>query len=248
MSDSLVSIVTPLYNAAPFIKRTIKSIQKQTYQNWELLIVDDCSSDNCLRVVEQIAKSDKRIKVFQNDKNSGPGVTRNRGIAEAQGKYITFLDADDQWLKHKVSTQVSFMQRHNLNFTFGYYSAIDEQGNTIEIRDSFPDKVNYRDTLKSNKIGCLTAMYDAENLGKTYMNTIRKRQDYTLWLKLLKKTEYAYCVPEVLATYTVREKSVSSNKIELIKYNWHVLRHIEKLSFLKSAYYLGNHIFYKIFG
>lgn len=242
----LVSIITPLFNAEAFILKTIGSVQDQTYQNWEMIIVDDCSTDNGATLVKEKAKNDKRIKIVCNDSNLGSGESRNKGIELAKGKYISFLDADDQWLPFKLERQITFMEKANKNFTFAYYRLVNDKGEVIGSRDRFPSKVSYKDTLKSNKIGCLTAVYNANALGKVYMEIIRKRQDYTLWLKLLRKTDYAYCIPEILAEYTVRKNSISSNKFKLFKYNWKVLREIEHLSVLKSAYYLSFHLIYKI--
>lgn len=245
--EPLVSIITPLYNTAPFIERTLQSVQAQSYQNWEMLITDDCSTDNGPEIVRQYTETDNRIKLFKNSKNSGPGVARNKSIKEAKGKYIAFLDADDQWKKNKLTTQIQFMETQRIDFSFSYYEQIDEEGNLLKRLDQYPKKVSYKDTLKSNKIGCLTAVYNAETLGKTYMEIIKRRQDYTLWLKLLKKTSYAYCIPQVLATYTIRRQSISSNKLKLIKYNWLVLYKIERLPLFKSLYYIVYHISQKLF-
>lgn len=247
MKQPLISIITPLYNSEKYIGRTIQSVLNQTYKNWEMIIIDDCSTDNSFSLVEQLTKKESRIKLYKNDKNSGAGVTRNNGISKANGKYIAFLDSDDQWLPEKLDVQVNFMEENKIDFSFTNYQQVDENGNSLKVINNNIKKVDYYDMLKSNWIGCLTVMYNTESLGKTYMHSIRKRQDYTLWLKLLQKTKYAYCVPKVLAIYTVRNESVSSNKLDLIKYNWRVLREIEGLSFLKSFYYLGNHIFNKIF-
>lgn len=247
MKNNLVSIITPLYNSELYIERTIQSVLDQTYENWELLIIDDCSTDGGYLLVEELTKKDSRIKLFKNEKNSGAGITRNNGISKAKGKYIAFLDSDDQWLPEKLKVQVHFMEVNNIDFSFTNYQQIDENGSLLKVIDNNIEKVDYYDMLKSNWIGCLTVMYNAESLGKNYMHVIRKRQDYTLWLKLLKKTDYAYCLPEVLAIYTVRNESISSNKSDLIKYNWRVLREIEGLSFLKSIYYLCNQILRKIF-
>ena len=241
-----VSIITPLYNSAPYIERTIQSVQKQSFFEWELIVIDDCSSDNGIQVVEEWARRDSRIKVLKNSVNSGAAISRNKGIEAAKGKYIAFLDSDDQWHKEKLEKQIGFMQEKNVGFTYSYYNHIDEEGKEISATTNLPEKVDYVSLMKSNKIGCLTAMYDTSFFGKVYMKNIRKRQDYTLWLQLLKKTKYAYCVPEVLATYTVRKGSVSSNKWSLIKYHWIIYRRIEKQSFIKSLYYLFCYFIYYV--
>lgn len=238
----LVSIVTPLYNSELYIKRTIESVKSQSYPFWEMLIVDDFSTDNGLQIVEEIGKHDNRIMVLKNSKNMGAALSRNKGIKAAQGEFIAFLDSDDQWHKEKLEKQISFMKKNEIGFTYTFYNHINEEGNEISVTNNLPLKVDYVSSMKSNKIGCLTAMYDVSVFGKVYMKDIRKRQDYTLWLQLLKKTKYAYCVPEILATYTVRKGSISSNKYSLIKYHWLIYRHIEKQSIFKSLYYLLYYI------
>src|SRR5690606_14556885 len=135
------------------------------------------------------------------------------------------------WDEKKLEVQLNFMETRKAPFAFTYYDHVDEKGETVQVSDKFPERVDYLSTMKSNKIGCLTAMYDVRYFGKVFMEDIKKRQDYTLWLKLLKKVDYAYCVPQVLATYTVRQGSVSSNKWSLVKYHWHVYYKIEKQSF-----------------
>lgn len=246
MEKPLVTIITPLYNAESFIERTIKSVQAQTFKDWEHIIVDDCSTDKGAEIVKKWMAEDSRIIFLKNEKNSGPAVTRNKAIEAAKGRYIAFLDSDDQWKDNKLEVQLRFMQEKEVPFSFTYYDQIDEQGGKIGVFNNIPPKVNYSTILKNNKIGCLTVIYDTEFFGKTFMPLIKKRQDYALWLKLLRRTEYAYCIPESLATYTVRTDSVSSNKFGLIKYNWRVYRNLEGYSVLKSTYYLGCIIINKL--
>lgn len=247
MEKNLVSIITPLFNAAKYISGTIDSVLAQSYQNWELIIIDDCSTDNGLEIAKSYALQENRIKVLQNDSNIGSGASRNKGIEIAQGTFIAFLDSDDQWTENKLTEQIGFMEKNNIAFSFAYYQHIDESGRIIKKMDKFPAKVSYKDTLKSNKIGCLTAMYNVKTLGKIYMPSIRRRQDYALWLRILKKAKYGYCVSKVLGSYTIRKGSISSNKIKLIKYNWIVLRKLEQQPFIKSLYYISYHIGYKLY-
>ncbi|SEL80566.1 glycosyltransferase family 2 protein [Parapedobacter koreensis] len=237
-----VSIITPLFNGAQFVSETIASVLLQSYQNLELLIIDDGSTDSGPQIVEEYKKKDNRIKFIRNDHNLGPARTRNRGIEVATGRYIAFLDSDDIWLPNKLEVQLHFMEKNKTPFTFTHYEQLDEEGNFLKKMDYFPDKVDYRSTMMSNKIGCLTAMYDTVYFGKVYMADIRNRQDYTLWLQLLKKVKYAYCVPEILARYRIRKGSISSNKWKLIKYHWHIYRHIEQQPFFTSLYYITNYI------
>lgn len=242
----LISIITPLYNAESYIERAIKSVNRQTLGSWEHLIIDDCSTDNSYALVEKLALVDSRIKLLQNEKNSGAAVSRNRGIEAAKGRYIAFLDSDDQWLEKKLQVQLDFMKHKNINFSFSYYNRIDENGNPLGTMKNLPNKVDYHSTIKNNKIGCLTVMYDTNYFGKVYMKNIRKRQDFALWLELLRATEYAYCIPEILATYTIRPNSVSSNKLSLVKYHWNVYHNIEGHSAIKSLYYVLYYIYFRL--
>ena len=246
--DALVSIITPLYNSEHFVPLTIESVLYQTYKNWEMIIVDDCSTDNSVHVVSKYAEHDKRIKVFHLDKNSGPAVARNKAIYETKGQYIAFLDSDDQWFPRKLEKQISFMRNNGYAFTHTYFEKLSESGFRTNTVVTPPALVSYSDMLKSNLIGCLTAIYNSNILGKLYMPCIRKRQDYGLWLKILKNIQYAYCLQEPLALYRKRESSISSNKMELLKYNWQLYRKVENLSLPNSIYYLGCNILRKISG
>lgn len=244
--NCLVSIITPSYNSSQFIERTIQSIQNQTHKNWELIIIDDCSKDNSYAVVQKYANQDKRIKLIKLEKNSGAAVARNTGIENSSGKFIAFLDSDDTWHPQKLEKQVKFMLEYDYAFSYTQYHQVNEKGKKIGDL-YFPAKTNYKNLLKTCVIGCLTAMYDTEKIGKVYFPLIRKRQDFALWLKILKMVPYAYCVPEDLASYTVRSDSISSNKFKAAQYNWHLYRNIERLNIFLSIYYFSNYIFRGIF-
>ena len=247
MDSIKASIITPLYNAEKYIETTIQSAQSQTYKNWEMIVVDDVSQDNGPKIVERYIKKDKRIKLIKLEKNGGGAVARNRAIKEAKGKYIAFLDSDDLWYPEKLEKQIKFMEENNYDFTYTHYEKIDEEGNKLNEIIKSKDKVDYKGLLKSNQIGCLTAMYNQENLGKIYMPLIRKRQDYALWLQILKKTKYGDCLKENLAQYRLVNGSVSSNKMNLIKFNWQIFREVEKINVFESIYYLSWNIFTKLF-
>lgn len=242
----MVSIITPSHNSSKFISKTIDSVLSQTYQNWEMIIVDDCSPDNSNKIIEQYIKKDNRIKLIKLEKSSGPAVARNRAIKEAQGRYIAFLDSDDYWDKNKLSKQLHFMRQNDIEFSFTGYHRIKEDTNEIIDYQSVPENVDYETLLKQCVIGCLTVVYDTQKLKKKYMPSIMKRQDYALWLKILKKIPYAYGFNEPLAYYRVRKSSVSSNKLIASSYHWKVLREVEKLSFYKSVYYFGWYTFKSI--
>ena len=238
-----ISIITPTYNSKIFINQTIQSILNQTYKNWELLITDDCSTDGTWELLLKYQKQDERIKVFRLEKNSGPGVARNNSIKHAQGRFIAFCDSDDQWKPDKLEKQLQFKLENDLALSFSSYDVIDEEDNLIgEV--TAPGKVTYKTMLCNNYIGCLTAMYDTQKLGKMYMPEIRKRQDWALWLSILKKVPYALSIPEKLAIYRARRKSISANKIDLIRYNWNIYRNVEKISVFKSIFLLGQFMFY----
>lgn len=240
MCDPLVTVVTPSYNSSKFIEKTIQSILNQTYKNWELLIVDDCSTDDSYAVVKNYADKDKRIHLIKLEQNSGAAVARNTGIKAANGRFIAFLDSDDTWLPEKLSEQVSFMLKNDYILTYTQYHQVDENGNLLK-HLNFPLKVSYHELLKTCVIGCLTVMYDTDKIGKIYFPLIRKRQDFALWLKILKIVPYAYCLPLDLASYTVRKDSISSNKLKAAQYNWYLYRNIEGLNFFKSLYYFSHY-------
>jgi len=230
---SKVSIITPTYNSEQFIKETLESIIAQTYTNWELLITDDCSKDGTFVLLQEYSKIDKRIKVFQLENNSGPGVARNNSIKQATGRFIAFCDSDDQWKPDKLEKQTKFMLDNDLALSYSNYDMIDEEGNNIG-KVKAPKKINYKTMLRNNYIGCLTAMYDTEKVGKVYMPNIRKRQDWALWLAILKKTDEAQGLMESLAIYRNHYNSISTNKIKLIRYNYAIYKEVEKFSTLKS--------------
>lgn len=245
-SEKLVSIITPSYNSSKYISQTIASVLSQTYQNWEMIIVDDASPDNSNHIIEEYCKKDNRIKLIKLETNSGPAVARNLAIQEAKGRYIAFLDADDLWLPQKLEKQVAFMQEKDCALSYTAYETMDAKGNKLEKIIVPPLHLRYSDMLKSNYIGCLTAMYDTHKLGKVYMPLLKKRQDYGLWLKILKQTDYAYGIAEPLARYRIRLESVSRDKVNLIKYNYLLFRKHEGFSVIKSAYYLVWNILIKV--
>lgn len=232
-----VSIITPVYNNFNLLFDTIRSVQKQTYQDYELLIIDDCSTEEIPQTIINLINSDSRLHLIKRDWNAGPAVTRNRGISMAKGRYIAFLDADDTWHPEKLSIQIRFMKEKNIAVSYTAYSIINESNNLIGKRTP-PSKLSYTDILKCNQIGCLTGIYDTKSLGKMFMPNIAKRQDMGLWLQILKKVDNAYgIVNQPLAYYRVGNHSVSSNKLSVLKYQWRIYREVEKLSIVKSAFY-----------
>jgi teichuronic acid biosynthesis glycosyltransferase TuaG len=235
MSD-LVSIITPTFNSKKFLKTTYESISRQSYKDWEWIVVDDCSSDNTVEILSQIALGDDRVKVYFNDVNSGAAVSRNKAISDARGRFIAFLDSDDVWHDTKLEIQLNFMLENNVAFSYMPYQVIDEEGNKIGFR-GVPKRLTYSDLLKKPSIGCLTAMYDSQLLGKMYMPNTRKRQDLGLWLSILKNVDYAYASNHALAQYRVHSDSISSNKLSAAKFTWRLYRDVENMNLLRASYY-----------
>lgn len=244
----LVSIITPSYNCAEFIGETIEAIQSQTYKNWELLITDDFSTDNSRDIIEAYENSDSRIKLFKLSKNSGAGVARNNSIMAATGRYIAFCDSDDRWYPEKLEKQLYFMEKTGASFSCTSYDICDENGNINGTVNCLP-KLSYAKILRDNGIGCLTAIYNTEKIGKHFMPSIRKRQDWCLWIEIIKKYGVAYGLQEPLALYRVRHGSISSNKVEMLKYNFNVYHQILGYNKLASALILSGYFlpyyFYK---
>ena len=246
MLKNLISIITPSYKSERFISQTIESVLAQTYQNWEMVIVDDVSPDNSNKIIEEYCKKDNRIRLIKLEKNSGAAVARNRAIDEAKGRYIAFLDADDLWKPNKLEMQIKFMELKNCALSYSAYETMTEEGVLQNKYINPPLKIAYKDLLKSNYIGCLTAIYDTQKVGKVFMPLISKRQDYGLWLKILRKTDFAYGIDESLAVYRIMSNSVSSNKFKLLKYHYKLFTEFENISSMKALYYLIWNILTKL--
>ena len=236
--NALVSIITPSYNSAKFIAETIQSVQHQSYPNWEMIIVDDGSSDETETVVLAIIENDNRIQFHKLSQNSGPAVARNTGIEKASGDYMTFIDADDIWFPTFIENNIKTIQETGIPFVFSSYRRANEQLEFVYSDFIVPHKVSYTDILKSNSISCLTAFLDIKKLGKKYMPLIRKRQDMGLWLNYLKVIPFAHGIQETQAIYRIRENSLSRKKSDLIKYQWQFYREVEKLNVFQSTYYM----------
>lgn len=235
-----VSIITPSYNSARFIASTINSVIAQTAMSLEIIIVDDCSSDNSIEVIQSFIDRDTRIKFIKLEENSGAAVARNKAIEAASGRFIAFLDSDDLWDPEKLEKQIQFMLDKDIAFSYTAYEKIDESGVPFDIVN-VPEKISYKQLLKTNVIGCLTAMYDVEKLGKVYMPVNTKREDFATWLTILKKVDYAYGMTDVLAQYRVYASQSSAKKTKMAKENWRLYRDIEQLNLFKSAYYFSHY-------
>ncbi len=236
-----VSIIIPTYNSEDFIRQTIDSVLDQSYTNWECLVIDDGSIDQTVQVIKEYMLVDQRIQLIEKKENSGAADTRNRGIKEAKGQYIAFIDSDDVWHKDKLKKQLMFMQENSCSISFtNYYLVLNDMQTPF---DSLQKKVCYPDILRFNYLACSTVMYDQFALGKVYMPNIRSRQDWGLWISLIKKAKYALGMNDYLMYYTVRDNSISSKKSRLIKYHWYIYREHVGFNYLKTLYYFINNLF-----
>jgi teichuronic acid biosynthesis glycosyltransferase TuaG len=248
MNKPLISIITPCFNSSNFIIETIHSVICQSYQNWEMIIVDDCSTDASVELIKAEVKADKRIKLFIQEQNGGAAKARAKAIKESNGEYIAFLDSDDLWLSNKLENQLKFMQINNYDFSFTKYEEINEAGDRTGIVIKGYEKVDYDLLLKSCPLGNSTVMYNAKKLGSFEIPDLKRSNDYALWLQIIKKTRFFYGLNEVLVLYRVRKKSISSNKFAKVKTHWHIFRNIEKISFIKSMKLLLGWMLIKITG
>lgn len=237
MNKDLVSVIMPTFNAGKFLSSSIDSILTQTYTNLELLITDDASTDPMtISTLKDYAAKDARVKVKFLEKNSGPGYARNDGIRRAQGRYIAFCDSDDRWFPDKLEKQLALMLARDCALVCSSYIICDDDDKETGINMA-PPRISFQMMKRDNKIGCSTAIYDIQKLGeKYYMPDLRKRQDWALFLNILKKCRMAYGIEYPLAYYRNRRKSVSSNKFSLVKYNIRVYEKV--LGFSKPRAYL----------
>lgn len=238
MTKGLVSVIMPTYNCAEFIGETIESVESQTYSNWEIIIVDDCSNDHTKEIVERYSEKDDRIKYYCLESNSGAAVARTAAMSIATGNYMAFLDSDDLWTSDKLEKQLEFMKKHGMAFTCTAYEQIDEDGKSLgKVIKTIP-KTDYNRLLLDCPVGNSTVMYNVEKMGKFEVPNIRKRNDDALWLQMLKKEKYIYGINSVLMKYRIRKNSISSNKIKVIKYHWILYRDIEHLSIARSVFHI----------
>ena len=240
---NLVSIIMPSYNTAQYIADSIRSVQAQTYKNWELLIVDDCSSDNSDDVVAPFL-SDARIRYLKNEVNGGAAVSRNYALREAKGRWIAFLDSDDLWHPEKLERQILFMKKENCHFSYTYYQEIDEASQPLGVTVQGPRHITKAGMLRFCWPGCLTVMYDAQEIGLLQIPDIRKNNDYAMWLYVIDKAD-CYLLPEILASYRRRSGSISNQSyIKLIKWHYRLFRQVRKESAcLSIVHTAGNLVF-----
>ncbi len=238
MEKGLISVITPTYNCAKFIEYTIESVRAQSYKQWEMIIVDDCSTDNTKKIVDKFIKEDNRIKYFCLENNSGAAIARTKAMELAKGEYMAFLDSDDIWPEDKLKKQLIFMKQNGFSFTCTAYEQIDEDGNSLNRIIQTVSKADYNRVLLDCPVGNSTVMYNVEKMGKFEVPNIRKRNDDALWLQMLKKEKYIYGMNSVLMKYRIRQNSISSNKFKVIKYHWILYRDIEHLSIGRSIFHI----------
>ena len=242
MVDGLVSIIMPSWNTGNFIAESIQSVINQTYQNWELIIVDDCSTDNTDDVVNSF--KDERIRYFKNTKNSGAAVTRNRALREAKGEWIAFLDSDDLWSADKLEKQINFMNQYGYLFSYHDYVKIDEKSNPLNIYVTGPEIVTKSKMYNYGYPGCLTFMYSAKAMGLIQIKDIKKNNDYAILLKLCKNAD-CYLLKENLAQYRVRKKSISHDKItKKLKSHYDLFHLCDEQSALMAFWYACWNMWY----
>lgn len=230
-----VSVIMPVYNASDFLDESIQSVLNQTYRNIELILIDDNSTDNSLEICKKFEYIDRRVIVIYKPINSGAGISRNDGLLKSSGRYIAFLDADDLWKHDKIEKQVNFLKQQKMAMTFSFYELIDINSHSLKTLVTAPKKLTYQKLLKNNYVGNLTGIYDTKLIGKIPISNIRKRQDWLLWLQILKKINYCEPVQENLASYRKIDNSLSSKKLNLVLYNYLVYRKGLSFSVFKST-------------
>ncbi|WP_053983013.1 glycosyltransferase family 2 protein [Niameybacter massiliensis] len=246
----LVSVITPAYNCAEYLEECIESVIQQTYSNWEMIIVNDKSTDSTKEIVEKYVAKDPRVKLYNQEVNAGAAAARNKAIELSKGRFIAFLDSDDKWKPHKLEKQIPFMLRNKYGFTFTSYEIMN--GNKRNKKKIFraPSKITYKQYLKNTIIGCLTVVMDKKILGEIKVE-VGHLEDVLTWMKYLKRGYIAYGLDENLAEYRVVQNSVSSNKVKNAKRYYLCLKNEQQLSILNSIYcqicYMFNAIKKRIF-
>lgn len=246
----MVSIITPVYNCEEFLEECIQSVLNQTLKDWELILVDDCSTDSSSRILNKYVALDSRIKLYSFNKNVGAGVARNKGIEISRERFVAFLDSDDYWHKNKLRLQIDYMIRKNIEFSYTNFFELDKEDKASKVVLT-PKSVNYFSLLFNNYIKTLTAIYDTKRIGKIYMPNYRKRQDWGLWFNILNKTNKAFRFTEPLAYYRTSNTSLSKNKLLLLKENYNFYRFFLQKNFIISFFmmvlFLVVHLTFKIF-
>ena len=239
--DDLVSIILPMHNSEKYLEEAIRSVISQTYENWELLIIDDASTDNSLSIARYFESCDTRIHVLINDTPMGcPAIPRNVGIRRAKGRFIAFLDSDDVWLPCKLEEQLNFFTGNRIAVVYSDYEKMSEDGTRCSRIVNAPKSTNYKKMLKGNAIGNLTGIYDVSKAGKVYFMPIH-HEDYAMWLSILKRGYIAVNTGTVTAIYRLHGNSISSKKLSLLSWQWNIYMNVENLGYVKSIFYYVNY-------
>lgn len=239
-----ISIIIPTYNSSKYLEKSIDSVLKQTFKNYEVFIIDDNSSDDTREILKKY-ENFKNINLIFNNKKIGAGLSRNKGIKKAKGRFITFLDSDDWWDKEFLEKTIHFIRSNNYDLVYSNFFWTNEKGKILS-KFLAPPRVEYKDLLVSNPISCLTRMYDTKSLGKVYMPKIKIRQDYVMCLNILKKVKYAYGLNKTMSYRRFRENSLSQNKFLAAFYQFCVYMKYERLNFLISIKYLLKWAFFGV--
>lgn len=234
----LVSIITPNYNCEKFISKTIDSVLKQSYSNWEMIIVDDCSNDQSYNIACMYAEKDSRIKVLKNEMNSGAAFSRNRALDVAKGEYIAFLDSDDLWCDTKLEKQIDFMKKNYCDFSFSKYELIDEKDNSLHKTSKVINNLTYWKYLHHCYTGCLTVIYKKEIASDVRSFLIKNNNDYGLFLQVVKKAKKAMGIQEVLAFYRIQKSGISRKKLSKVKPYFELMHTYLHIPYLLSCFYL----------
>lgn len=236
----LVSVIMPTYNCGKYIGQSVQSVIDQTVTDWEIQIVDDCSIDDTYEVLKPYLDKYSAIHYYRLPQNGGPAAARTEAIKRSKGKYVAFLDSDDLWMSEKLEKQIDFMEKTKAAFSCTAYACINEVGKNLHTVCVPPEKTDYNKMIRlSNPIGNLTVMYNQEVLGKYAVPPIKKRNDFALWLRILRDVDGCYGMQDVLGFYRIRKNSVSSNKLGQAKYHWELYHDIEKMGFVKSCWGMG---------
>lgn len=242
--NDLISIIMPSYNTGTHIRDTLKSIINQTYKNWELIIVDDCSTDNTVEIIKEF--DDKRIILLENEKNSGAAISRNRALREAKGEWIAFQDSDDLWEAEKLEKQLRYMKDNRYDFTYTDYRIITPEGEMLPYICTGPDKVTKRKLYNYCYFSTITVMYNREKVGLIQIEDLKKNNDYAMWFKAAEKVKM-YRLPECLSYYCKRTNSISSgSKLKLIKYHYILFRDGLHKSKILSVILTLNNLFHGV--
>ena len=244
MENNLVSIIIPLYNKEKYIDETINNIKKQTYKNWELIIIDDCSEDNSYDIAKK--HQCENIYILKNQYNEGPAISRNKGLEKAVGRYICYQDADDLWDEYKLEKQLKFMKENNCAFSYTGFRYINKKGR-IKRRINIQSELTYNEALKDIRILTISTMFDLKKIEKCLLKMPNiNSEEIATWWNILRNGYTAYGINEALVYYRKTKKSLTSNKLKSANNRWNIYRKYEKFSIPKSLYYFIHYVYYAI--